>query len=300
VEIVNKAIVKLVKWLPRGIVHIFAKKYISGEQLDDAVRVTKELNAKGICTTIDVLGEAITDAAEARAAKDEVLRVLKAIDEHKLDANVSLKPTQFALAFDENLAYSLIEEIVIKAKEYNNFVRIDMEDSPFTQKTIDLFTKLRSKYDNVGIVLQAYLRRTVNDVKYLNDFGTNYRLCKGIYVEPEEIAYKDKQEIRDNYLRALELMLDNGNYVGIATHDKYLIDNAYKMIEEKNIDKSKFEFQMLYGVTENLRDMINSDGYKIRVYVPYGSHWYPYSVRRLQENPQVAWYITKSIFKLGE
>ncbi len=296
---INNAIVKLVKALPENIVYVFAKKYISGTKLEDAVRVTKELNEKGIYTTIDVLGEAITQKEEAVAAKDEVLKVLDAIEEHKLKANVSIKPTQFGLAFDVELAHSLIEEIIQKAKSYNNFVRIDMEDSPYTQKTIDMYIKFKEKYDNVGIVLQAYLRRTLDDVKKLNAIGTNYRLCKGIYVEPEEIAYKDRQEIRDNYVKALELMLSNGNYVGIATHDKYLIDEAYRLIKEKNIDKDKFEFQMLYGVTEHLRDMINNDGYKIRVYVPFGEHWYYYSVRRLQENPQVAWYITKSIFKLN-
>ena len=298
-KILNNAIVKLVKILPQNVVYLFAKKYISGKTLDDAVRVTKELNSKGIYATIDVLGEAITDEAEATAAKDEVLRVLDVIEKNKLKANVSIKPTQFGLAIDVNLARKLIKEIILKAEDYGNFVRIDMEDSPFTQKTIDLFKDMKKEHSNVGIVLQAYLRRTVDDVKDLNAIGTNYRICKGIYVEPEEIAYKGKQEVRDNYLRALELMLDNGNYVGIATHDKYLIEKAYEMIKNKNIAKDKFEFQMLYGVTEHLRDKINADGYKIRIYVPYGQHWYPYSVRRLQENPQVAWYITKSIFKLG-
>jgi proline dehydrogenase len=171
-----------------------------------------------------------------------------------------------------------------------------MEDSPFTQITIDMFKELRTKYDNVGIVLQAYLRRTYDDVVDLNKIGTNYRLCKGIYIEPEEIAFKGRQEVRDNFLKALEKMFDDGNYVGIATHDEYLIKESYRMIEEKKIPKDKYEFQMLYGVTEHLRDKINADGHKIRIYVPYGEQWYAYSMRRLQENPQVAWYITKSIF----
>jgi proline dehydrogenase len=173
-----------------------------------------------------------------------------------------------------------------------------MEDSPFTDATIDLFNKVREKYNNVGIVVQAYLKRTMDDVKKLDKSGTNYRLCKGIYVEPGEIAYKEYQKVRDNYLEILKQMLDDGNYVGIATHDDYLVHGAYKIIKEKNLAKDKYEFQMLYGVKENLRDRINADGHKIRVYVPFGVHWYKYSIRRLQENPKMAWHITKSIFGL--
>ena len=211
-------------------------------------------------------------------------------------ANLSLKPTQMGLSIDEEFAYEQIKEIVEKAKSLNNFVRIDMEDSPYTDKTINLFKKLRSDYNNFGIVIQAYLKRTTSDVITLNKLGTNYRLCKGIYIEPAAIAYKDRQEIRDNYLKSLELMLKNGNYVGIATHDEYLINGAYKMIKDMNIPKDKFEFQMLLGVREDLRDKINNDGYKIRIYVPFGKDWYPYSIRRLKENPQIAGHIFKNIF----
>jgi len=171
-----------------------------------------------------------------------------------------------------------------------------MEDSSVTQKTIDLYLRLKNEFGNVGIVLQAYLHRTLNDVKTLNKENANYRLCKGIYIEPEEIAFKKKDEIRKNYLDALRLMLENGNYVGIATHDEYLIDEAKKMISELKVSEDKYEFQMLYGVRERMRDQINKEGYKIRVYVPFGEQWYPYSIRRLQENPQMAGYITKSLF----
>jgi proline dehydrogenase len=158
---------------------------------------------------------------------------------------------------------------------------------------------MKEKYSNVGVVVQAYLRRTFDDVEKQNKLATNYRICKGIYVEPEEIAFKGRQEVRDNFLKVLELILDNGNYVGIATHDEYLVEDAYELIKKKNISKDKFEFQMLYGVRENLRDKINADGYKIRIYVPFGEHWYKYSIRRLQENPQLAWYIAKSVFSLS-
>lgn len=174
-----------------------------------------------------------------------------------------------------------------------------MEDSPFTSRTIELVMRLKQKFNNTGIVVQAYLKRTVQDVVDMNKCGMNYRLCKGIYVEPAEIAYKDRQEVRNNYLQILEIMMDNGNYVGIATHDEFLINGAYSLIERKNYSKERFEFQMLYGVRENLRNKINADGYKIRVYIPYGEQWYAYSVRRLQENPQLAWYIFKSIFSFN-
>jgi proline dehydrogenase len=248
---------------------------------------------------MDVLGEAIKNKKEAEDAKTECLQVLDAIHENNLDSNLSIKPTQLGLIIDRNLCYQNLCEILDKAKSLNNFVRIDMEDSPVTGDTIALFRRLREKYDNVGIVVQAYLKRTYDDVVALNKEGTDYRLCKGIYVEPAEIAYKGKEEVRDNYLKILNRMLDDGNYVGIATHDDPLVIGAYKMIKEKNIDKSKFEFQMLYGVKEDLRDRINNDGYKIRIYVPFGEHWYAYSIRRLQENPQLAWYITKSIFSFS-
>ncbi len=258
--------------------------------------MVKELNSKGILSTMDVLGEAVSNREESIQAKNECLKVLDAINEFKLNSNLSVKPTQMGLMIDRDFCYEQFSEILESAAMYNNFVRIDMEDSSTTDATFELYKKLRRNYNNVGVVVQAYLKRTLNDVQSADMKGTNYRLCKGIYIEPDEIAYKGKQMIRDNFLNILNYLFDNGNYVGIATHDDYLIENAYKMIKEKNIPKDKFEFQMLYGVKENLRDKINKDGYKIRIYVPFGKHWYNYSIRRLQENPHIAWYITKSIF----
>jgi proline dehydrogenase len=288
--------VTFVKLLPKQIVHIFAKKYIAGTKLEDGVRVVKELNSKGIVATMDVLGEAISTRKEAEAAKKECLTVLEAINKNNLDSNISIKPTQFGLLIDEEFCYNQVKEVVEKAKSFNNFVRIDMEDSSTTDSIIKLYKRLHKDYDNVGIVVQAYLMRTLSDVEELNQLRTNYRLCKGIYIEPAEISYKDREKVRENYLEALNKILENGNYVGIATHDSYLVGEAYKIIRSKNIDRNRFEFQMLYGVTENMRDKINSDGYKIRIYVPFGEQWYAYSVRRLQENPQLAWYIFKSLF----
>lgn len=299
VNSINKMIVSFVKILPRPVVYVFAKKYIAGEKLEDAVRVVKELNAKGILATIDVLGESITTKKEAENAKKECLLVLDTIFKQGLNANLSVKPTQIGLGIDKDYCYELLCEILDHAKTYNNFVRIDMEDSPYTTFTIELVMRLKQKFNNTGIVVQAYLKRTVRDVVEMNKCGMNYRLCKGIYVEPAEIAYKDRQEVRNNYLQILDIMLDNGNYTGIATHDEYLINGAYDLIAKNKYQKDKFEFQMLYGVRENLRDKINADGYKIRIYVPYGEQWYAYSVRRLQENPQLAWYIFKSIFSFN-
>ncbi len=296
---INSGIVSFVKFLPKSVVHIFAKKYIAGETLNDAMNVVRDLNSKGILATVDVLGESIKTKEEAISEKEECLRVLEAIEENNLDANLSLKPTSLGLSIDKEFYYNQLKEVVEKAKQFNNFVRIDMEDSPYTSSTIEIFKRIQSEFDNVGIVLQAYLKRTVNDVEELNKTKTNYRLCKGIYIEPEEIAIKDKQGIRDNYLMLLEKMLTNKSYVGIATHDDYLVKGAYKIVEKLNLNKNEYEFQMLYGVTEKLRDKINSDGHKIRVYVPYGENWYAYSVRRMQENPEIAGHITKSIFKFN-
>ncbi|MFC2136089.1 proline dehydrogenase family protein [Bacteroidota bacterium] len=299
-NILNCAIVGFVKLLPESVVYIFAKKYVAGPSIEHGIRVVKELNAKGIVATMDVLGESIKNKDEAAETTKECLEILDVIEEHKLNANLSIKPTSLGLAIDPEFCYDQIEKLLIRAKKYNNFVRIDMEDSPYTDITIDIFLRLRAKYENVGIVVQSYLKRTPDDVKMMNDKGGHYRLCKGIYIEPAEIAYKSKQAVRDNFMKSLELMFDNGNYVGIATHDKYLINASYKMIEDKKIPKDKYEFQMLYGVKENLRDKINAEGHLMRIYVPFGEKWYAYSIRRLQENPNMAWHITKSIFTFGK
>lgn len=284
--------------MPRSMVWVFSKKYIAGKSLEEAVQQVKKLNEKGIHATIDVLGEAIKNKDEAIESKKECLQVLDAIENNKLMANLSLKPTQLGLNLDEKFAYEQTKEILDKASSLNNFVRLDMEDSPYTDPTINLYKKLLAEADNVGIVVQAYLKRTFDDVVLLNKLGTNYRLCKGIYVEPQNIAYKERQVIRDNYVKLLETMLKSGNYVGIATHDEYLIDEAYRLLKELNVPKDKFEFQMLLGVREDLRDKINADGYKIRIYVPFGEHWYKYSVRRLKENPSIAGHVFKNIFSL--
>jgi proline dehydrogenase len=285
--------------MPKAIVGFFSKRYIAGETLDEAMELVKSLNKKGIYSTIDVLGESVKNKEEAVGAKNKALEVLEIIHEYNLPANLSIKPTQMGLSIDENIAFKQISELTERAKKINNFIRIDMEDSPYTDSTFKLLKRLKENYDNTGVVVQAYLKRTYDDVIMLNKIGTNYRLCKGIYIEPRSIAFKGKQEIRDNYLKILEAILKAGNYVGIATHDEYLIKAAKKMIKNLNIPKDKFEFQMLLGVREDLRNKINSEGYKIRIYVPFGKDWYAYSVRRLKENPQIAGYIFRSLFMIN-
>ena len=295
-SVFHNLLVKTVQAMPENIVWLFSKKYIAGKTLQSAIETVKQLNSKGIQATLDVLGESINTKEEAIDAKRKALEVFDAIIKNNLLANLSIKPTQMGLAIDKELAYQQILELVKRAKEINNFVRIDMEDSPYTDVTLEVYKRIFTEYKNVGVVLQAYMKRTSNDTIVLNKLGTNYRLCKGIYVEPATIAYKDRQAIRDNYMKCLEQMLKNGNYVGIATHDKYLIDKSYEMIKDLNIPKDKFEFQMLLGVREDLRDKINNDGYKIRIYVPFGEDWYKYSIRRLKENPQLAGHIVKEFF----
>ena len=295
-SVFHRLLVKTVSSMPKKVVWLFSKKYIAGTTLKSALDVVKHLNSKGIHATLDVLGEAVRNKEEAVIAKSHAMEALNSIVEEKLMANLSIKPTQMGLSIDKDFAYGQILELVKRANELDNFIRIDMEDSPYTASTIEIYKRIFEQYANVGIVLQAYLKRTYNDTVILNKIGTNYRICKGIYIEPSTIAYKDKQVIRDNFMNVLETMLKNNNYVGIATHDKYLIEKSYELIKKLNIPRDKFEFQMLLGVREDLRDKINSDGYKIRIYVPFGKDWYAYSIRRLQENPQLAGHIVKEFF----
>ncbi len=296
----NKLIVGFVKILPKPVVYIFAQKYIAGLTLDDAEKTVRDLEKSGLCATIDVLGEAVKNTGESSKAKNECLEVLNRIKETGIDSNLSVKLSQLGLNIDAEFCFAQISEICGKAAESGIFIRIDMEDSSLTEKTLEIFKRLRKEYSNVGIVVQAYLKRTSVDVDELNAIPANYRLCKGIYIEPEEIAITEYQAVRDNYLMLLEKMLINGNYVGIATHDTFLVENAIALTEKFKIPKDRFEFQMLFGVREDLRKKIAAMGYKLRVYVPFGEKWYHYSVRRLQENPKIAWYITKSIFTFNK
>jgi proline dehydrogenase len=301
----NKLIAATLPYFPKKFIWIFSKSYISGETLEDAMQASKELNSKNMKVTLDVLGEFIKNLDEAEANKKEYLHLIDVASQNKIDGNFSVKPTSFGLLIDKEVCYSHIREIVAKAASYNNFIRVDMEDSPCTDLEIELFRKLKAEFPkNAGLVLQAYLKRTHSDIEKMLDLNSpetslNYRLCKGIYVEPEEIAFKKYEEINNHYLDDLELMFQKKIYVGIATHDKPLIEGAYKLIEKYNVPKNMYEFQMLYGVTPGLRESIVKAGHTMRVYVPFGKQWFGYSTRRLKENPKMASHIIKALFIKG-
>jgi len=302
---INQLITKMLPLMPKKLVWIFSRKYIAGETMDDAIRVCRALNGQKVKITIDLLGEFITRLDEATANKNAYLEIIERVEKEKIDGNYSLKPTSFGLLIDPEACYRNIREIVAKSASYGNFVRIDMEDSQCVDLEIDLFRKLQLEFPgNVGLVLQAYMRRTLQDMKDMKDLRSseaplNFRLCKGIYVESEAIAFKKYQEINDHYLEDLEYMFQQGMYPGIATHDKPLVEGAYKLIEKYQVPKNRYEFQMLFGVTPDLRKSIVDKGHEMRVYVPFGKEWFGYSTRRLKENPKMATHIIKALFIRG-
>jgi len=285
----NFLVSKTIMHVPGPIVGIFAKGYIAGEELKHAVEVTRDLNSKGMMATIDILGEFIKTREEATYFKEQCLEILKGIDKEELDANLSLKPTQMGLELDKEFAFANIREIVDLAAGLNNFVRIDMEDHPCTDDTIEFFRRLREEFPgHVGVVLQSYLRRTLDDIEGLSDGLLNFRLCKGIYNEPREIAYKEMVTINRSFVCCLEKMFEKGAYVGIATHDEKLVFESLYLVDKFNLKREDYEFQMLLGVDPELRDLLVKDGHRLRVYVPFGKSWLPYSKRRLKENPSIA------------
>ena len=290
--ILDRAIARLLPAVPKPIVHRLSQPYIAGSRLEDACRVVKRLNGAGKMATIDVLGEEITHEDEARAIAKAYRDVFETIERQQLDSNVSVKLTALGLKLDYELCRENLESVVREAAGRSNFVRIDMEDSSTTSDTLSLYRGLReSGLDNVGVVLQAYLRRTVDDIRDLADLRPNVRLCKGIYLEPPDLAYQDYEEVRANYVHALELLLDGGCYVGIATHDEWLLAEGRRLVAEHGLRREEYEFQMLLGVRSELGDELVRQGHRLRIYVPFGEHWYGYSLRRLQENPKIAGYV---------
>ena len=292
----NKVVVSAVPLLPRPVVRFFAGRYIAGETLEHAVTCVRQLNAEGVCATMDVLGEDISTRAEAIAAREQCNQVLRTITREKLDSNLSIKLTSLGLKLDKAFCVENVREILKVAKEEGIFVRVDMEDSTCTTDTIDVFNAVFKEFPRTGIVVQAYLRRTEQDVRELLAAGAGFRLCKGIYKEPPAIAFQDRGEVQRNYLRLLELMLTQGAYVGIATHDSVLVDGAEAMIRRLGLRRDQYEFQMLLGVRPELRRKLVRAGHKVRLYVPYGQHWYGYSMRRFKENPEIAGYVFRALF----
>jgi proline dehydrogenase len=292
--ILDRAIVRLLPAVPRPLVQRLSSRYIAGPTLGDALRVVRELNAAGKLATIDVLGEEVSSADEARAIAGQYHDVLAELDEAGLDAGVSVKLTGLGLELDYELCRDNLESVVRDAAARGRFVRIDMEDSSTTERTLQLYRLLREDgHSNVGVVLQAYMRRTLGDIPGLDDV----RLCKGIYVEPHSIAYRDFDEVRANYVRALEALVAQRARVAIATHDEYLLQEAQRIVREAGLSRDRYEFQMLLGVRPDRGDRLVADGHPLRIYVPFGTHWYEYSLRRLQENPKIAGYVAGDTVK---
>lgn len=297
---------QLIVWglplVPKPIVKFFSKIYIAGSTLKEGVAKVKELNAKGIMATMDLLGEFSTDEKICLQAADSYIEMLRTIDREKLDSNVSLKPTHMGLMISKDFCYQNIRRVVQEAQKLGNFVRIDMEDHTTTDTTIEIYLKLKEEFggQHVGTVIQAYLRRTIDDINHLIEHKANLRLCKGIYVEPKKVAFKDMAIINESFKYNLDKLLSNGCYTGIATHDEKLIYHALTVIDRLKLKRENYEFQMLLGVQEELREILVNAGHRLRVYVPFGKDWYGYSTRRLKENPRMAGYVFKRILSGGK
>jgi proline dehydrogenase len=298
VALLDRAIVRVLPAVPRPVVKKLSRRYIAGSTLVEACRVVSGLNKEGTMATIDVLGEEITGREEATALLAEYEDVFETIEREGLDSNISVKLTGLGLNLDHEFCRDNIAELVQEAAKRNNFVRIDMEDSSTTTETLELYRELRGQgLDNVGIVLQAYMKRTLTDIADLSHLGPNVRVCKGIYVEPAEIAYQEFETVRMNFVEGVGALLDAGGYVAIATHDDWVIGEALALIEERGLPPDQYEFQMLLGVRPELGDALVREGHRLRIYVPFGRQWYEYSLRRLQENPKIAGYIALDTLK---
>jgi proline dehydrogenase len=294
--ILDKAIANSVPAIPRPVVRRISRRYIAGDTLEEAVATVRDLNRSGCVATIDLLGESTESKADAARTLREYEKVIDVLDKHNLESGISVKLTGLGLTINEELCRANLEQIVSYAGEKGRFVRVDMEDSPYTSVTLDMVIDLHERHENVGAVIQAYMRRSLDDVVRLTEAGISVRLCKGIYDEPRRIAYKDFDTVRENYRLLLEELLRGGSYVGIATHDEFLVWHALRLIHQLEVPKDRYEFQMLLGVDEELRGILVGAGHKLRVYVPFGKDWYEYSSRRLKENPKIAGYVAKDVF----
>ena len=274
-------------------------RFVAGDTVDEVIPIIREINRENSTASFDHLNESVESAPEAEREVAEYLNILAKIDEQKVRSNVSIKLTQFGLGLDPELAYRNARRVVEEAHRRGNFVRVDMEDSSVTQATIDIFKRLRAEFglNDVGIVLQSYLYRTLADAQELIKLPARIRICKGAYFEPPEVAYSDKKDVDANYVKVMQLLLSSGIYHGIATHDPKMIDATIDFAQREGIGKEKYEFQMLYGIRRDLQHQLARDGFNMRVYVPYGKHWYPYFMRRLAERPANIWFVLKNLAK---
>jgi proline dehydrogenase len=294
VSLVDRLMVTGLPLVPRKVVGKVAARYVAGESLDDALRVVEDLNGKGAMATVDLLGEEVHDRAKAEAAVAEYLRIFGRIRERGLDANVSIKLTLLGLEIEESFCRDNVLRIAETAASHGNFVRIDMEDHTTHDATFRIYHHVHQRVGNIGVVLQAYMRRIHEDIQALPAEGASVRLCKGIYIEPRRVAWKSFDAVRVNFLAALERMLEQGVYAAIATHDEYLVAAALRLLRRHQVPRERYEFQMLLGVEEELRDILIERGHRIRIYVPYGADWYLYSLRRMRENPNVARHVARA------
>ena len=293
-KILNYVIIHVIQFIPKSIIKIFANPYVAGTTIEESLKIIKSLNNSNLSATLDILGEHTKTTNESSKITNDYIKILTQIKNENLDCNISLKPSHIGTDISIDLFRNNLQDILNYATQYNNFIRIDMENSKLTDISLNTYNNIRS--DNIGIVLQAYLFRTYDDLNNL-DIHSNIRLCKGIYNENPKIAIKNPSQINDNYLKLLEVAFKKELYVGIATHDITLIDGALSLINKMNISKDNFEFQMLYGVPmqHTIKHLIKNQ-YKVRIYVPFGPLWYDYSIRRIKENPDISKYIIKNIF----
>jgi proline dehydrogenase len=291
----NRLLVTALPLVPKFIVGRVASRYVAGETLEEALTVVRNLNGQGAMATVDVLGEEVKEREKALAAVEEYLRVFEAIHTQGLDSNVSIKLTLLGLKIDEGFCRENVDRITETAKRFGNFVRIDMEDHTTTDATLRIYRDIHTRHGNIGVVLQAYMRRTLRDIAELPREGASVRICKGIYVEPRKVAWKGYDTVRANFVRSLEKLIEHGVYPAIATHDEYLACAASGLIDKYGLKPDQYEFQMLLGVDEELRRIQIAAGHRLRVYVPYGADWYPYSIRRLRENPEVARHVLRAM-----
>ncbi len=295
----SRLVVATLPLVPRLLVGKVAARYVAGDNRDDALRKVRQLNDAGAMATLDVLGEEVAERRKAEAAVEEYVRLFEEIDRQGLDSNVSIKLTLLGLKIDEAFCLENVDQIALAAGRFGNFVRIDMEDRTCTEATLRIYRELQPRHGNLGVALQAYMRRTLSDIEALPAEGANVRLCKGIYIEPRPIAWKGHETVRLNFVAALEKLISRQVYVGIATHDEYLVAAAVSLIDRYALDRERYEFQMLLGVDRELRRILLEEGHRLRVYVPYGRDWYPYSIRRLRENPEVARHVVRNFLGLS-
>ncbi|MBC8216694.1 MAG: proline dehydrogenase family protein [Candidatus Marinimicrobia bacterium] len=295
---VNRVITFALPWLPRWMVQPFASPYVAGETVDDAIRHIRALNQQGYSTTLDILGEHVQSREEAQVVTDAYCNLFDRIHTENLDSTVSIKPTHLGLELDKEIAKTNIQKIASKAEKYRNGLTIDMENSPYTDATLDIYKMCVNNYNGVGTVLQSYLFRSIEDVRNFHSQNFHIRICKGIYRESPSIAHQTREDIRDNFIRMVKTSLRGQGFTAIATHDPVLIDTLDNWISDHNISKDRFEFQVLYGVPMGDKlDILKNKGYSVRIYVPFGAAWFDYSIRRLKENPNIIWYVLANLFK---